>query len=164
MFVYLETFRPIEVHVQVAQPSVEGLKQHIAYTTARMRDRGRSPGQDLVYVIQHHRRGFRQTNAVERKLLADWMKTEADLMKATSLGISFVLESSLVRGALTAVFWLTSTPVPYRVHSTLDDALITAIRAVKARGLSVSAALENGGPGFLQAQLNAVGQGHQAGT
>lgn len=45
-------------------------------------------------------------NAMVRKALADWSKEFDPLMKQYTLGSAIVITSPLVRGGLTALFWL----------------------------------------------------------
>lgn len=55
-----------------------------------------------------------------RKYMADWMKQhEKD---NTSLGSATIVESSLVRGALTALYWLFEPPTPQYVAKDWRDA------------------------------------------
>ncbi len=147
MFRYI-SFGTIELHKQIGPPTVEGLRGHVNAVTERMRSRlqvGRSP---LVYTIQDNT-GFAPAGAAERKVLGEWMAQEFELLHACSIGVGFVIDSAMVRGALTAVFWLSRLPSPYRVHPTLQEALRIAIEQVDGAGLAVNPQLRSGGAPLL---------------
>lgn len=57
-----------------------------------------------------------------RKLQADWMKANADVVRLGCVGISFVITSALVRGGLTAGLWLADIAAPYEVVATVGEA------------------------------------------
>lgn len=57
-----------------------------------------------------------------RKLQADWMKANADTVRMACVGISFVITSGLVRGALTAILWMADMAAPYEVVATFGEA------------------------------------------
>ena len=97
----------------------------------------------MAYTIQDNR-GFPAAGAAERKILSEWMARDFDLLRSCSLGVGFVIDSGLVRGALTAVFWLSRLPSPYRVHATLEEALRVAIEQVEAANLPVAPELRGG--------------------
>jgi len=141
MFRYVEAMWPLWFYVQVADPSEEGLTAHFSYVSRRMQERRSAPReQRLAYVIQVSPARFRQANAQERSLIAEWMQRDRKLMQDTAVGVGFVMDGALLRGALTAVFWLARTPVPYRVHGTLEQALSVAINELEANGLRTPSA------------------------
>jgi len=136
MFRYVEAMWPLWFYVQVADPSEEGLTAHFDYLSSRMQARRQAPrDRRLAYVIQISPACFRQANAQERSLIANWMQRDFKLMQDTAVGVGFVMNGALLRGALTAVFWLARTPVPYRVHGTLDQALSVAMTELDNQGL-----------------------------
>lgn len=51
-------------------------------------------------------------SSAQRKLQADFMRDNAVLIGALCVGGAFVIQSTLVRGALTAILWL--QPMPFR--------------------------------------------------
>jgi len=128
MFRYVEAMWPLWFYVQIADPSEQGLTAHFDYVSRRMQARRQAPRERrLAYVIQISPARFRQANAQERSLIATWMQRDFQLMQETAVGVGFVMDGALLRGALTAVFWLARTPVPYRVHGTLEQALSVAM-------------------------------------
>ena len=48
--------------------------------------------------------------------------------------MGFVIPSSLIRGTLTAVFWIAPMPMPTSVHETLEQALDWAITTLDKHG------------------------------
>lgn len=54
-------------------------------------------------------------SAAARRKQAEWMARHDENTRLFTVGIAFVLPSSLLRGALTAVFWLQPLPCPYAI-------------------------------------------------
>lgn len=75
--------------------------------------------------------------ATQRRIASDWMKKNVDRFMGVSLGAAFVISSPLVRGALTAVFWLQPLKVPHDMFGHLDDAVRWAIGRLDAENLPV---------------------------
>lgn len=76
--------------------------------------------------------------ATQRKTLNEWRRQTHDLMLSTSLGIVFVAPSAIIRGVLTALFWVGfEFGIPHKVVSTLDEAVQWAIQQLEANKLSV---------------------------
>jgi hypothetical protein len=67
------------------------------------------------------------------------------LFKEVSLGIVFVVASAVVRGILTALFWIRRVPVPHTIAPDLDEALSWAIARCREAGETVPARLEREG-------------------
>jgi hypothetical protein len=81
-------------------------------------------------------------NAAGRKHSADFVKRTHGLMQATSLGTAFVAPSAFTRGLLTAIFWLTSPPVPNSIFATRDEAYRHAVHVLDAAGVLLPPRLE----------------------
>lgn len=62
-------------------------------------------------------------NAMVRKELAEWSKKFDPLMKRYTVGSAIVITSPLVRGGLTALFWLAPPPYPQQVVATVTEAI-----------------------------------------
>lgn len=125
---------PIRVQFQVDTVDAQTLREHLDEQTEQIRDavaRGRRS-----YLIIAATGELRPPPEV-RKIQAEWMAEQAELIAATSIGIGFVIDSPLVRGALTAIFWVTRSPVPYKVHPTLAEALEHAVAICKQHGLAL---------------------------
>ena len=60
--------------------------------------------------------------ATHRKLQADFMLKYANAIRALNVGTAFVIDSVVLRGALTAILWLQPLPCPHFVCAEVDDA------------------------------------------
>lgn len=111
---------PIRVQIQVDRIDAATLRSHLEEQTAAMQESAKLGRK--VFLIIEARDGNRPPPEV-RKLQAEWMQEHRELIAATCMGMAFVIENRLVRGALTAIFWVTPSPVPYSVHASLHEAL-----------------------------------------
>lgn len=74
------------------------------------------------YVILFDARNSGMPNARQRQRMAEYSREhEADLKKYCKRGV-FVISSSVVRGALTAIFWVQPLPFPHDVVATMAEA------------------------------------------
>jgi len=62
-------------------------------------------------------------NAVQRKLQADWMRDHEPKLRALCRGGAFVIQSTPIRGVMTAILWLQPMPFDYVVVATIDEAV-----------------------------------------
>jgi hypothetical protein len=60
--------------------------------------------------------------ASHRRKMALWIKRYESALARHSAGAAFVIRSSLVRGVLTAIFWIQPLPHAHAVVSTLEEA------------------------------------------
>jgi len=72
-------------------------------------------------IIYDSRAGYAASPRV-RQQQADWMKKNAMITKVNCVGLAFVINSTVVRGVLTAVLWLSDLPAPYCVVGTVGEA------------------------------------------
>ena len=72
--------------------------------------------------------------ASQQKYSAEWAKRTAPIAKPCRLGGAIVAKSPLVRGMLTAVFWLAKPDGLTNVVSTRSDAVLCAVNALAAVG------------------------------
>ena len=77
-------------------------------------------------------------NASVRRQIAEWSKKVEPLVKQYTLGSAIVITSPLVRGGLTALFWLAPPLYPQQVVATLDDAIERVSRYYTASGRVLS--------------------------
>ena len=61
-------------------------------------------------------------SATQRQKQAAWLERHEAALRKNSRGTAFVIGNPLIRGALTAIFWLRPTPVPYIVTGTRSEA------------------------------------------
>ncbi len=75
------------------------------------------------------------TPPVQRRMQADWLKRNEDLLRQYSAGTAFVIDSSLVRGLLTAILWMSPMATPHTIVASLDEAESWAAAQLRARGI-----------------------------
>jgi hypothetical protein len=73
----------------------------------------------------------------QRKLIADYMEKHAARARMRCLSTAFVMDSTVMRGVLTAIMWIRKPEVETRVFAELDEAIAWS-RGLHAasRGLS----------------------------
>ena len=72
--------------------------------------------------------------ASQRKYSAEWAKRTAAFARPCRIGGAIVAKSPLIRGMLTAVFWLAKPEGPTNVVSTRGEALQCARNSLEALG------------------------------
>lgn len=127
-------FDPIRVQIQVERIDARVLERHLREQTREMRDP--QAQRNRAYIIIDARDATRPPPDV-RKMQAEWMEENRDLIARTCLGMSFVMPHRIVRGALTAIFWVSRPPVPYRVHANLSEAIDHAVGVCDELGVDV---------------------------
>jgi len=65
----------------------------------------------------------RNMSATQRKLIAADMLKHAERTRRLCLGTAFVFDSALMRGILTAVFWLRQPETQTRIFADIDEAV-----------------------------------------
>jgi hypothetical protein len=85
------------------------------------------------YTLVYDATKIGKVDALLRKRYAEFMKTNERDFERLCLGCSFVITSAVVRGALTAVLWLTgSLPFPHKISSTREEAEAWAREQLRA--------------------------------
>lgn len=56
-----------------------------------------------------------------RRKQADWIKENMDMSRQNCAGFAYVLDSSMVRGMLTAILWLVTMPADYTITATVAE-------------------------------------------
>ena len=82
--------------------------------------------QEYRWVVINNLKVVFQGSAMYRRRQADWMKDHEDELRHRTAGIGFVMDSQIMRGALTAVLWLAPLPCPHRIFATIGDAMLWA--------------------------------------
>lgn len=77
--------------------------------------------------------------AKARKAVAEWLGRKDVQVQARALcvGAASVVEGAIARGALTALLWLWTPPMPLRPCATLDEGLDYCFECLTAEGLSL---------------------------
>lgn len=91
--------------------------------------------------------------ARQRKRQADWMKEYSELIARMTLGCAFVIPSSLMRGVLTAIFWLQPLPCPHELSANMAEGLSWCEQKLATRGFTLPAAAQR----FAAATTTATG-------
>ena len=65
----------------------------------------------------------RGVSALQRKRMANFLHEHDALARRHCAGTAFVIDSPLVRGTLTAIFWFQKQPTPYVIVATREQAL-----------------------------------------
>jgi hypothetical protein len=101
------------------------------------RPSGNSTDEDIVTYIAAHgaalrrgphvtivdARGGQSMEAKHRRQITDWIKANAAELRLNRLGAAFVSDSVVVRGILTALYWVAPPPYPYQIFKTMNEAL-----------------------------------------
>lgn len=61
--------------------------------------------------------------ANQRKRQAEWISAKEDVLRRDFAAGAIVLDNALLRGAVTAVFWICPLPLPTQIMSTNESAL-----------------------------------------
>lgn len=124
-----ESRRPL-IHVSFEGAATD---QEFAAYLARMSEM-LEKRQKTVVVMDGRMAG--RTPASQRKLQSRWLET----LRRYSLGTAFVIDSGLVRGVLTAIFWVSPLDTPHTVVATYEEAEAWAFAQLRAAGIEPPAA------------------------
>lgn len=128
-------FAPLRcVYLEPGAYTDQDLAQDLVRLRQQMED-DLSHGRKLVSVIDLT--DAAALNASQRKMLTEWRRQTHDLSLSVSIGTVFVAPSQIIRGVLTALFWLHEFGVPHGVVGTLDEAVQWAIQQLEAAKLPV---------------------------
>lgn len=97
-------------------------EEFTAYLRELDRNLARTKEAETRTAILMDARSAAATNSVQRKMQAEWMKANEFDCRRYCAGFGFVLDSALVRGALTAILWLAPLPAEHIVCATVDEA------------------------------------------
>jgi len=73
------------------------------------------------FALLHDYRGTKELSPKQRKTLADHLAQHIDVYRRCA-GCAFVVDASFPRGALTAIFWMSPPPYPYRIFPDVESA------------------------------------------
>lgn len=133
-------FDPLQVQVHLRGMTADELRVQLEAQTENLRLSVQQGSR--YFIIIDARAGMRAPPDV-RKVQADWLAAHADLLRASCIGMAFVIRERVVRGALTAIFWVTRNPVPYTVHPSLEAAFEHAKRACADADLELPATVDD---------------------
>lgn len=89
-------------------------------------------------VLIHDARAAGPSPPTQRKMQAEWLKKHDARLREITLGSVFVIDSTLVRGILTAILWLQPLPMPHEVCSSVEEGLDWALKRLEAHDLTLS--------------------------
>lgn len=74
--------------------------------------------------------------ASQRQRQAAWTKEHDGALRAYCTGIAVIITSPIVRGAMTAVLWISPLPVPYIITGTKPEAQTWVEERLGSRGVT----------------------------
>jgi hypothetical protein len=86
-----------------------------------------TPAGEKSFMLTDLSRLEEAASASQRKFAADFMNQHRDLIRRASAGAGIVAKSAVVRGGITAVFWIRPPPVETRVVSTRQEGTLYGI-------------------------------------
>lgn len=84
----------------------------------------------------------RGVSALQRKRMADFLHEHEALARRHCAGTAFVIDSPLLRGTLTAIFWFQKQPTPYVVVARREQAVAWLQEQVAKHAGAVAPALQ----------------------
>ncbi len=125
-----ERRRPIVLVTFVGAPTDAEFDRYLEDMTEQILARR----QQTVTILEATRSD--STSAAQRKKQADWLAKHRDDLRRYSLGTAFVIKSAMVRGVLTAIFWLQPMDRPHTIVATLEEAEGWAAVKLREAGLA----------------------------
>ncbi len=112
-------------------------EEFMAYLGELERNLARTNAAGTRTAILMDARSAAATDSVQRRMQAEWMKANELACRRLCVGFGFVLDSALVRGALTAILWLAPLPAEHLVCSTIEEAEKWLCQRLQAAGVIV---------------------------
>lgn len=73
--------------------------------------------------------------AGQRRMQADFIRAHSDELGRLCVGGAFAINSTVVRGAMTAILWLSPMPFPYEICPDVDSAVRWTTGRLRETGL-----------------------------
>jgi hypothetical protein len=108
------------------------LHQALSYIEHLMRE-GAAAG-EKSYQVTDITRIQEIASATQRKYAAEFLKRNTALSQLSSLGTASVTPSSILRGIMTAIFWISPPPTPAVFFATRGEAYLHAIDVLERGG------------------------------
>ena len=86
---------------------------------------------DVAWVLDTTK--MTQVTARQRRMSADHVSRMRDKMRERVVAIAFVIQSPLIRGAITAIAWLVSLPFRHQTFKTREEAIAWVERRLLVR-------------------------------
>jgi hypothetical protein len=107
-------------------------REALSYIEQLMRDAVAS--REKCYQVTDITRVREIAPATQRKYAAEFIKRNASLSVAATLGTGSVTPSSILRGIMTAVYWISPSPTPATFFATRDEAYLHAVKVLEGIG------------------------------
>lgn len=111
-----ESFAPLVLITMVSEPTDAEVDWYFAYIGEV--HRRRQPFA-LVYDLTK----TMSAKATHRKRKAEFLKEYAPLTRAHCAGVTFAVSSPLIRGLLTAIFWIQPMACPFEVFASVEQCM-----------------------------------------
>jgi len=109
---------PIVVMTPPARPMTDQeFKDYLVWMEKHVTTRGET------YTVINDVRHAPAPSAAQRKLVADHMERLRPITTRFCAGTAMVFESTLMRGIMTAIFWMSKPDYPTKVCATVDEAM-----------------------------------------
>jgi hypothetical protein len=122
------TYFPLVLHTMCAGYGRDDL-EHMFRTYDSLMN-----GERRYAIVIHFPLDVAMMQAAERKLVADWWLPRRETIGRMNVMFAMVLESSILRGALTALLWMVQPPNPCRVAANTAEGVDICIDALRAVG------------------------------
>ncbi|MFV8752539.1 hypothetical protein ACNOYE_18485 [Nannocystaceae bacterium ST9] len=153
LYQIIDEFEPLRLMLQVEATSDANLRDFLDRETVAQRELARQ-GKRYIAICDASI-GMRLT-PLQRKMYADWMRQHDDLLMSVMAGAAFVMPSALVRGALTAIFWVAPLKSPHSVHARLDQAIEWALDRARGSELPMHERLAREGAALFESRRAAT--------
>jgi len=74
------------------------------------------------FAVVHDFRGTKELSAKQRRSISDHLKQNTETYRLRCVGYAFVFDDPALRGALTAIFWMTPPPYQHRIFPDVRSA------------------------------------------
>jgi hypothetical protein len=96
---------------------------------------------EKTYTITDLSRMYHLAPASQRKYVAEWMASTLPLQRIASLGGANITPSTILRGLITAIYWVSPPPMPSVFVATRREAYAEAVKAFDAAGVPLRSEL-----------------------
>lgn len=116
---------PLTLMRPAGAPSDEELVETLLRITQFLEEEAREQRRGVIIMDMSRADALR---ASQRRIASDWMRDNNHRYKHVAIGTALIIASSIVRGVLTALLWVTPIDMPHDIFSNLDDAVRWAIK------------------------------------
>jgi hypothetical protein len=118
---------------------------------------------DARYAIVVHFPQLPSMNPVHRQRMAAWWVPRKELVRQKNILSVIVIENTIVRGMLTALYWLVQPPNPQKVAASFAEAVKLCVEALEEEKIPLTSAIhelrENPDPRLLERAASSIARG-----